>query len=137
MATDLTTIDAAIPRFNQACVAAATGTAFVLGWWPIIPFVAVVLTVTRVAGHRYGLFSQLYVRLVQPRRASPERREPADPPRFAMAVGAVALTLATLCFALGAEGAGWVITLLVTALAAFAAATSICVACRIYAGVRS
>lgn len=137
MATELTTVDSAIPRFNQGCVAVTTATAFVLGWWPLVALVAVVLGVTRLAGHRYGLFSQVYVRFVQPHRSSPERREPAEPPRFAMALGTGALAAATLSFVLGADTLGWSITLVVTALSAFAAATNICVACRIYEGVRA
>lgn len=137
MATDLTTIDAAIPRFTQAGVAVTTAAAFALGWWPLVAAVAVVLGVTRIAGHRYGLFSQVYLRLVRPRRSGVERREPAAPARFAIAVGSAALSVATVCFLFGADAAGWFITLMVTAVSAFAAATSICVACRIYDGVRS
>ena len=137
MATELTTVDSAIPRFNQGCVAVTTATAFVLGWWPLVAFVAAVLGVTRFSGHRYGLFSQVYVRLVRPRRSSPERLEPAEPPRFAMALGSGALATATLCFFLGVDALGWSITLVVTGLSAFAAATSVCVACRIYDGVRA
>lgn len=125
-------VDVNVPRFNQACVAVLTGLAFILQWWPIVAFVAVVLALTRFAGPRYGLFTQIYLRFVKPRLDGPVETEPSGPPRFAQLLGVVFLGAATLAFLLGASLVGWVLTLMVTALAALAATTKICVGCVIY-----
>jgi hypothetical protein len=58
--------------------------------------------------------------------------EPADPPRFAQLLGIVFLLGATVLFVVGLGTAGWIVTLMVTALATLAAATRICVGCIIY-----
>lgn len=125
-------VDVNVPRFNQACVAASTAAAFVADVWQIVPIVAVVLALNRFAGPRYGLFTQLFVRFIRPRLTSPIVTEPADPPRFAQLLGIVFLAGATLAFVLGVHPVGWVVTLIVTALAALAATTHICVGCMIY-----
>ena len=125
-------VDVNIPRFNQACTAALTAIAFVIPWWPLVTIVAVILLVTRVGGPGLGVFTQLYVRTVQPRLSGPVETEPIGPPRFAQLLGIVILFAATLCFVAGAETVGWVLTLTVTGLATLAAATRVCVGCIIY-----
>ncbi len=125
-------IDVNVPRFNQAMVALLTAVAFVAQWWPLVAFVAAVLAVTRVAGPRFGLFTQVYVRVVRPRLAGPLETEDARPPRFAQALGTAFLAAATVLFAAGWDVAGWAVTLTVFALAALAAATRICVGCLIW-----
>jgi Domain of unknown function (DUF4395) len=125
-------VDVAVPRFNQLCVAALTGLAFVLQMWVVVPVVAVVLVLTRFGGPRLGLFTQAYLRLVKPRRKGATVTEPADPPRFAQLLGIVFLLGATVLFVVGLGTAGWIVTLMVTALATLAAATRICVGCIIY-----
>lgn len=125
-------VDINVPRFNQACVAVLTGLAFITQWWPIVAFVAVVLALTRFAGPRYGLFTQIYLRLVKARLGSTVETEPSGPPRFAQLLGVVFLDAATVAFLLGASLIGWVLTLMVTALAALAATTKICVGCVLY-----
>ncbi|MGI9643100.1 MAG: DUF4395 domain-containing protein [Acidimicrobiia bacterium] len=125
-------VDVNVPRFNQACVAALTGLAFITQWWPLVACVAIVLALTRFAGPRYGLFTQTYLRFVKPRLEGTVETEPSGPPRFAQLLGVVFLGLATMSFVLGASIVGWVLTLMVTALAALAATTKICVGCVIY-----
>ncbi|MGI9642584.1 MAG: DUF4395 domain-containing protein [Acidimicrobiia bacterium] len=125
-------VDVNVPRFNQACVAVLTGLAFISQWWPTVAFVAIVLALTRFAGPRYGLFTQIYLRFVKPRLDGTVETEPSGPPRFAQLLGVVFLGLATVAFLLGASLFGWALTLMVTALAALAATTKICVGCVIY-----
>ena len=125
-------VDAGIPRFNQGCVAVLTGTAFVVQWWPLVGAVALVLGITWLGGPRYGLFTQIYVRVVRPRRHGDIVTEDAAPPRFAQLLGATLLTVATVLLASGLESAGWILTLVVTALATLAATTRVCVGCRLY-----
>lgn len=128
----MTAVDVNVPRFNQACVALLTGVAFVTQVWVLVPIVAAILALTRFAGPRYGLFTWVYVGLLRPRLSGPVATEPAGPPRFAQLLGVVFLALATVLFAVGWMTPGWVVTLMVTALAALAATTRICVGCIIY-----
>lgn len=125
-------VDVNVPRFNQACVAVLSGIAFLTQWWPIVAFIAFVLALTRFAGPRFGLFTQLYVRLIRPRVGGTVATEPSEPPRFAQLLGAFLLGAATVLFVLGASVLGWVVTLIVMALAALSAATHVCVGCVIY-----
>ena len=125
-------VDVNVPRFNQLCVAVLTGLAFVLGFWQVVPVVAVILGLTRFGGPQVGLFTQIYVRFIKPRRTAPVETEPAAPPRFAQLIGFAFLAAASLAFVAGFGVVGWVITLIVTALATLAAATRICVGCMVY-----
>ena len=125
-------VDVNVPRFNQACVAALTGLAFVLQWWPLVVVTAVILAITRFAGPRYGVFTQIYVRLIRPNLDSEVETEAAAPPRFAQLVGTLVLGAASVAFIAGWMSVGWVLTLIVTALAALAAATKVCVGCIVY-----
>ncbi len=125
-------VDVNVPRFNQACVAALTGLAFVLQWWPLVVITAAILAVTRFAGPRYGVFTQIYVRLIRPNLDSEIETEAAAPPRFAQLVGTLVLGAASVAFIAGWMSVGWVLTLIVTALAALAAATKVCVGCIVY-----
>ena len=125
-------VDVNVPRFNQACVAVLTGIAFVTQWWPLVAFVAVVLALTRFVGPQVGLFTQIYVRMLRSRVDGAVETEQSGPPRFAQLLGVVFLGGATVAFVLGSPVLGWVLTLIVTALAALAAATRICVGCVIY-----
>lgn len=125
-------VDVNVPRFNQTCVALLTAVAFVLGWWQIVAVVAVILGLTRFGGPRVGLFTQIYLRLIRPRIDGETVTEASAPPRFAQLIGFIFLVVATAVFLAGFDTLGWVITLIVTALATLAAATRICVGCIIY-----
>ena len=125
-------IDVNVPRFNQACVAVLTGLAFVIQWWPLVTVVGAIVAVTRLAGPEYGLFTQVYIRLIRPRLAGEIETEPSAPPRFAQMLGIAVLGLATVLVIAGATAAGWIVTLFIPALATLAATTKICVGCIIY-----
>lgn len=132
MTTTVPQVDVNVPRFNQGLVAAITGIAFVLQWWPLVAFVAVILAATRFLGPRYGVFTQAYVRLIRPKLTGPTETEWAEPPRFAQLLGVIFLGSASVLFVFGFDIAGWTLTLVVTALAALAATTRICVGCMVY-----
>jgi hypothetical protein len=125
-------IDVNIPRFNQALVAVLTGVAFVLQLWQIVAVVFTIVTVTRLAGPQYGMFTQIYVRIVRPRRRQPVETEWSAPPRFAQLLAVIFLGAAIVAFITGFDTAAWTITLVVTALATLAATARICVGCNIY-----
>jgi len=125
-------IDANVPRFNQACVAALTAIAFVVQSWPLVAIVAFVLGMSRFLGLRYALFSQIYLRALRPRLHGPVVTKPAAPPRFAQLLGFLFLSIATALFLIGATTIAWIVTLAVTALGALGAFARICVGCIIY-----
>jgi len=131
-ATSPSPIDPRGPRFNQAVLAIALLIGFALDqrWVPAV--FAVVLFLGAAFGPRYGPFLRLYVEAIKPRLGPPSDLEDPRPPRFAAAVGVVFLVASTLAFVLGAATVGWVLALIVAALAALAATTGICVGCEIY-----
>lgn len=127
------TIDVNIPRFNQGMVALLTAAAFVAQMRWLVAATFLILAVSWLGGPRYAPFTRFYVRFIRPRLGDrPVEVEPAAPPRFAQLLGSVVLGLATVALYLGASTVGWVLTLVVTALAGLAAATRICVGCLLY-----
>lgn len=128
------TVDVNVPRFNQGVVALATALGFVLAQpWLVIATFAI-LAVSWAAGPALAPLTQLYVRVVRPRvqPEGPTEFEPAAPPRFAQLIGTIFLGFASFALVAGWEALGWALTLVVTALAALAAATRICVGCMLY-----
>lgn len=128
---DTDVIDQRGPRTNQAVIGTLSLAAFVLDlkWLPGL--LALQLFIGLTAGRRYCLPCLLWFEVLQPRFGE-GRLEDARPPRFANIVGCVFLTAATILFIAGASTAGWVLTLIVAALALFAAISGICVGCEMY-----
>ena len=127
-----TPIDPRGPRTNQAVLSAAllVGFLFRLEW--VAPVFTIVLGLGAVFGAKYGPVLRFYQAVIKPRLAPPAELEDPRPPRFAAAVGVVFLAAASAMFAIGAEGIGWTLALMVAALAALAAISGICVGCEIY-----
>lgn len=128
------TVDVNVPRFNQAVVALLTAIGFVLAQpWLVVATFAI-LAVSWIAGPSVAPLTQLYIRVVRPRVQpdGPTEFEPAAPPRFAQLIGTIILGVASFALVAGWETFGWASTLIVTALAALAAATRICVGCILY-----
>jgi hypothetical protein len=127
-----TPIDPRGPRFNQSVLSIALVVGFVFQWWYVAPIFAVVLFLGAAFGPRYGPFLRIYGQFVKPRLGPPRELEDPRPPRFAATVGVVFLTAATIFFAVGLDQVGWVLSLIVAALAALSAITGICVGCEVY-----
>ena len=125
-------IDPRGPRTIQAVLAVGLAVGFLAGWWPVAPIFAIVLAIGVAFGPRFGPVLVAYRRLIAPRLGPPRELEDPRPPRFAAAVGVVFLLAATVAFLTGASVVGWVLTLVVAALAALAATTGICVGCEMY-----
>ena len=128
------TVDVNLPRFNQGMVALLTALGFVFTQpWLIVATFAI-LAVSWTAGPSAAPLTQFYIRVVRPRVQpdGPGEFEPAAPPRFAQLIGAIMLGVASFALIAGWETLGWSLTLIVTALAALAAATRICVGCILY-----
>jgi uncharacterized protein DUF4395 len=128
---DLDVIDSRAPRFNQAVigtlalVAVATGASWLLG------LLALQLVVGLTLGRRFCLPCLAYFELVQP-VVGEGPLEDARPPRFANAVGAVALAASALAYAVGAGTLGAALGILVATLALLAAATGLCAGCEAF-----
>ena len=125
-------IDPRGPRFNQAVLTVALLAAFLTGARWVVPIFAAVLFLGAAFGPRYGPFLRLYADVIKPRLSPPRELEDPRPPRFAATVGVVFLSAGTLSFLLGSDLAGWVLALIVAALAGLAATSGICVGCEIY-----
>jgi hypothetical protein len=75
---------------------------------------------------------RFYQLVIKPCLSPPAELEDPRPPRFAATVGVIFLGASTVAFALGAAVVGWVLALIVAALAGLAAVTGICVGCEMY-----
>jgi len=129
--TDTAVIDARAPRTNQAIVGTLSLLAFATGWWPILGLLAAQLAIGLRFGRRWCLPCLLYFDVIQPRFGEGSI-EDSRPPRFANMVGVMFLTSATVAHAVGLTLVGWVLGLLVAALALLAATTGLCAGCEIY-----
>lgn len=128
---DTEVIDERAPRANQTVVALVTGAAYLLNSWPLVTLMGLQLIIGLTFGRRWCLPCWLYFKVIQPRFGE-GRIEDSRPPRFANIVGAVFMSAATVLFVAGAMTPGWVVTLIVTALAGFAAISGICAGCELY-----
>jgi hypothetical protein len=128
---DTDVIDERAPRVNQAFVGSLSLLAFLLEleWLPGL--VGLQLLVGLTLGRRWCLWCVLYFELIQPRFGEGPI-EDSRPPRFANMVGVAFLGSATLAFVLGAPTVGWVLTLIVAALALLSAVTGFCMGCEAY-----
>jgi hypothetical protein len=129
---DIDVIDARAPRTNQAFVSLIALAAYLLDFWPLATLMGLQLVIGLVFGRQYCLTCLFYFKVVQPRFGE-GRIEDSRPPRFANVVGAVFLLTATAFFVADLPGVGWPLTLIVAALAGFAAVSGICVGCELYA----
>lgn len=125
-------IDPRGPRLNQAVLAVALLAAYLFDVAAVVPAFAVVLLLGAAFGPRWGPVLRLYADVIRPRLSPPAELEDPRPPRFAAAVGTAFLALATGAFVVGAPAVGWVLALIVAALAGLAAVTGICVGCEIW-----
>jgi hypothetical protein len=125
-------IDPRGPRFNQGALSVGLLTGFLLDWRPVAPLFAVVLFLGWAFGPRVGPFLRLYADVIRPRLAPPADREDPRGPRFASLIGVIFLGSATVAFLGGVPVVGWILALIVVALAGLSATTGLCVGCEVY-----
>lgn len=131
-------VDPRQPRIGQGITGTAVLAAFLLDAPVLLPLVAAILGAASLFGPRANLYAWLFRGL---RRVGaigpPGELEEAAPPRFANTVGFVVLVGAAVAsYALDLAWLGWVLALLVSALALLAAVTGLCVGCELYVWAR-
>ncbi|MGH2768560.1 MAG: DUF4395 domain-containing protein [Actinomycetota bacterium] len=99
----------------------------------LVGLTAAAMVASALGGPKVSLFGRLYVQVLRRLlHLSPGRMEDATPHRFAETLGAIFLSAATVTFALRAGSVGWVLALLVSALAALNWLGGICIGCQMY-----
>lgn len=105
--------------------------ALALPWLAFL--VGVNLAVSAAFGTRLFLPGRLWPTVRRLLRLGPPAEpEHEYPPRFAQALGATVLALASVAFVIGAAVVGWLLVVAVAALQTLLAATGICIGCRLY-----
>jgi hypothetical protein len=128
---DLDVIDSRGPRTNQAVIGTLALVAFLTGAEWLVAVLAAQLAIGLTFGRRYCLPCLLYFEVIQPRFGEGPI-EDSRPPRFANMVGVAFLGGATVAFVAGAPTLGWVLALIVAALALLAAISGFCFGCFVY-----
>jgi hypothetical protein len=120
-------------RFGAGLSVVILATALVLNAPIIVAGIGLALGVSAWYGTRYSILGRPWpiVRKVL-RIGPPHELESEFPPRFAQALGALALFLATVAFVVGLPIVGWLFTIGVAALQLTLAATGYCLGCRLY-----
>lgn len=120
-------------RFGAAFSVVLLAAAFVAGQPVIVMLIALALGVSAWFGTRYSVLGRPWplVRRVL-RIGPPAELESEFPPRFAQALGATFLGVATIAFLVGLTTLGWIVTAAVAGLQITLAATGYCLGCRLY-----
>ena len=127
-------------RFGAALSAVILALGFVANAPIVIPAAGFALGASAYFGTRYSVLGRPwpYVRRAL-RLGPPAELESEVPPRFAQALGAVGLALATVALAAGVAGAepiaiatGWLLAAAVGGLQLVLAATGYCLGCQLY-----
>jgi Domain of unknown function (DUF4395) len=124
-------VDARAARAAQALVAALVAAAAVLGDWRVLAVPALHLVLAAALGRRGNLPVRAFDAWIRP-HLSTESWEDARPPRFASTVGAIFLAASLLAHVAGLGALGWTLALAVGALAGIAAATGLCIGCKLF-----
>jgi hypothetical protein len=125
-------IDPRGQRFGAGISAVVLGIAFVAGLPSLAALVGLDLAISAAFGTRFFLPGRAWPAVRGGLRLGPVEPEHEYPPRFAQALGAAFIGLATLCFVAGLAPLGWLLVGAVAALQVLLAATGICVGCRLY-----
>lgn len=120
-------------RFGAGLSVVILAVAFLLDLPVLVVLVGLALAVSAWFGTRYSVLGRPWPYVRRALGIGPPRElESEFPPRFAQALGATALALATVAFLLGLDVLGWVFTFGVAALQTVLAATGYCLGCRLY-----
>lgn len=133
-----TQVDSKVPRGKAAFHTLIPAAAFLLdaaggsGGQLIVGATGVAMAVSVAGGPRYSLFGRLFNQVIRPAlKIGPGSPEDAAPHRFSESLGAIFL-LAAFGFFWISETVGWVLALMVVALAAINWLAGFCVGCQLY-----
>jgi Domain of unknown function (DUF4395) len=90
------------------------------------------LAVSASFGLRWSVYGMAWRRIARALSLPKTEPEHEYPPRFAMTLGSVGLTLSLVALALGASTVGWLLALAVASLQGVLATTGYCLGCRLY-----
>lgn len=130
--SDAAVVDPRAPRFGQSITASLLLLGVGFREPVLVATVAVVLGAAVLSRWRLDLYRVLWRRLAVPVVGPPDEREPAAPHRFAKLLGATGSWIATLLLVAGLPLLGFGVAAVVGLLAGVAAATGICIGCRLY-----
>ena len=130
--TESATVDPRAPRFGQALTALSLLAGVLLGEPLLVLGVAAVLCTAVLTGYRVDLWAALWRHGAARVLDGPTAREPAAPHRFAKVLGAGMTAAASGLLFAGLPLAGYAVAVLVASLAGLAAATDVCIGCRMY-----
>jgi len=119
-------------RFGAGFSAVILVAAFVLNVPVVVALVGLALFVSSAFGTRFWILGKPWPAIKRVLRLGPTDLEHEYPPRFAQALGFIALVLAVAGFAVGLPVVGWSLTGAVVALQTLLAVSGICVGCRLY-----
>jgi hypothetical protein len=103
----------------------------VLDAWPVVTAVGGFLALSAGLGTRWFIFSRPWPWIRRALAIGPSELEHEMPPRFAQALGAIFLGIATALLALGLTPWGWLPVLAVVSLLSLLAAPGFCLGCRL------
>ncbi|MEV4534843.1 DUF4395 domain-containing protein [Asanoa sp. NPDC049518] len=123
------------PRFAAGLTAIVFVLILVTGAWWLALAQAVVFALTAI-DPRKGPYSLLYRTVVAPRLAPPSEREPAEPVRFAQALGGVFAVAAAIGYGTGGTAVGIVAAAFGLAAAFLNSVFGLCLGCELYLATR-
>ncbi len=126
-------IDQSAISVSQAAMVLTLLVAFIVDFWPLVAFVAIV-NLVGVASPRLFLWRQLYIGVLKPLGwVKPRvRADHHEPHLFARAVGGVLATGSAILLALGLGFAGWALTWVLILLASLNLLIGFCLGCFVY-----
>lgn len=125
-------IDPRAQRFGAAASGPTLLLALTLNAWPLATAVGTFMALSAALGCRWFPFSRPWPLVRSALRLGPSELEHEMPPRFAQALGATFLTIASLLLALGFAPWGWLPVAAVIGLQVLLAATGFCLGCRLF-----
>ncbi len=126
-------IDPRAQRLGAGVSAAILAAAFMVAAPALALLVGLNLAIAAAFGTRLFLPGRAWPAVRRALRLGPPAElEHEYPPRFAQALGAIAIACAAVAFGLGAAPLGWLLVGAVAALQVLLATTGICVGCRLY-----
>ena len=129
-------VDPRAPRFGQTLTTLGFGSAIALDLPVLVYAVTVVMTAAVISGWRIDLYAFLWRNVMLPFVGKPVEREAAAPHRFARVMGAIFGILGSALLLAGLPLAGYAAVGIVVVLAGLAAATGICLGCKMYRQVQ-